>query len=450
LGRNTKKNGEVFHYVRIEESLCNGCVLCMKACPTKAIRVRQSGSARIEGFCIDCGECVRVCPRGAVKPVITESYDLNESPYSIVSASTVLYAQFGEDVMPNDVLLGLRRMGFDYVHDQSYTSEMFNVAIELYIKERRQTAESAWPLISPVCPVVVRLIAYRFPSLLKHIPPLATPREIVAREAKSRLSAKYQCNPEEIKVLHITPCPAKMICIQEPLFQDHSYLDAAIGISTIYEEIRRNIQELEEDKVLHHSSGVGLGWGMSGGEVAGLDLNCLAVSGLQETIHYLEKIEMGLLSDVDYVEFRICTEGCVGGPLTVRDKYQAKHHVQKLVRMFGVEKRVKYDYVKKLYGEGWFLLEKEATPLGQNTSRGSVSEGIERQAEVERILHALPRKECGVCGCPDCRTFAEDVVDGRATLNHCIFMGKKRRSKNIPKGLKKRGPVLKKRGKAGD
>ncbi|MBW1797486.1 MAG: 4Fe-4S binding protein, partial [Deltaproteobacteria bacterium] len=28
-------------YVEVDEKLCNGCVLCMKACPTKAIRVRN-------------------------------------------------------------------------------------------------------------------------------------------------------------------------------------------------------------------------------------------------------------------------------------------------------------------------------------------------------------------------------------------------------------------------
>jgi len=81
---------------------------------------------------------------------------------------------------------------------------------------------------------------------------------------------------------------------------------------------------VEEDIVLHHSGGIGLSWGMSGGEISGLDLHCLAIPGLQETIHYLEKIEMGLLGDIDYVEFRACSEGCLGGPFTVMDKYQGK------------------------------------------------------------------------------------------------------------------------------
>ena len=410
-------------YVEIDETRCNGCVLCMKACPTKAIRVKENRIARIEGVCIDCGECVRVCPRNAIKAITIRPHELEKSHFEIVSPSPVIYAQFGEDVMPNDILLALRRMGFRYVHDQSYTNEMFNVAMELYIQERRKDTDAPWPLISPICPVVVRLISHRFPSLLQHIPPLVAPREIVAREAKRRLSEKYGCSEDEINVLHITPCPAKMVCIKEPLFQERSYLDAAVGISHVYDRVAENLKGLEEDMVLHHSGGIGLGWGMSGGEIAGLNMNCLAVSGLQETIKYLGKIELGLLNHIDYIEFRLCTEGCLGGPLTVADKYQAKHNLQRLVRMFGVEKRVKYEYVRRLYEKGWFFTDKREFKV-QALSKEEISKKLEKQTRVEEILAKLPRKECGVCGSPDCQTFAQDVVEGRATVDQCIFLSR--------------------------
>jgi len=418
----TSLDPQPVRYIQIDEALCNGCVLCMKACPTKAIRVRE-GKARIEGVCIDCFECVRACPRGAVQAITSERIDLTEKSRIIVSPSTVVYSQFDETVLPNDVLLGLKRMGFGYIHDQSYTSEIFNLAVEMFIKENREKPDAPFPFISPVCPVVVSLIAYRFQSLLKHIPPLVTPREIVAREGKMRLSARHGCNPDQFKVLHITPCPSKMICMKESILQEHSYLDAAVGINSIYEELKNNIQDVEEDIVLHHSGGIGLSWGMSGGEVSGVDLNCLAVSGLRETIRYLEKIEIGLLSNIDYVEFRACTEGCLGGPFTVMDKYQGKRHLQKLVRMFGVEKRVKYGYVKKLYDKGWFFTDKTPSLEGQIAPLTSVDivKGIERQNRIEEILKLLPRKECGACGCPDCLTFAEDVVDGKDSLQSCVF-----------------------------
>lgn len=412
------------HYVRIDEHLCNGCVLCMKACPTKAIRVRGGGVARIEGTCIDCGECIRVCPRGAIKAITTGSDPARLSRYTIISVSPVLYAQFGEDVTPNEILLSLRKK-FKFVYDQAYTHELCNVAAELYIRDNKEKEGALWPLLSPLCPVVNRLIAYRFPALLKNLIPIITPREIAARELKRRLYCESVFKTDEFGVYHVTPCSAKMISIKEPMFLESSFIDGVLGINEVYDIIKKNIRDVEEDIMLHSSSGLGIGWAVSGGEIAGMGPgNYLAVSGLQETIRYLEKVEMGLLDDMQYIEFRACAEGCIGGPLTVVDKYQAKRALLKLVRMFGVEKRLKHGRTQKAYEEGWFFTTARRTPLDAQTGRLPIPEAIKRQERREEVLRMLPRKECGVCGSPDCQTFAEDVVDGKAELKECVFLGR--------------------------
>jgi len=408
-------------YIEIDEATCNGCVLCMKVCPTKAIRVKDVRMAHIVGDCISCGECVHVCPRGAIRAVTTQDYDLDASRYSAVSTVAVAYSQFGNDVMPNDILLALRRMGFQYVFDHAYFNEMFSVALEFFLREHSQREDPSWPLISPVCPVVVRLIECRFPGLLDHIPPLILPREIVAREAKKRIIAKHGCKPEEIIFHHVSPCSAKMMYIRQPLLLERSYLNKAIGINQIFNDIKNNIREPEEEMILHHSGGVGILWGLSGGEIAGLDARCLAVSGLQETIDYLEKIEMGLFNNIEYMEFRICKEGCLGGPLTVIDKYEAKRRLQRLGRMFGIENRVKPSHIKKLYEQGWFSTDRKNT-IKKKRSPISVTDRIDRLNRVEKTLKELPGKECGLCGAPDCRTLAEDIVDGRTALNECPFL----------------------------
>ncbi|MDF2570005.1 MAG: hnr [Sporomusa sp.] len=50
----------------IEESLCKGCGLCIKNCPTGAVTLTDK-IARLSSNCTSCGICMRICPCGAVR-----------------------------------------------------------------------------------------------------------------------------------------------------------------------------------------------------------------------------------------------------------------------------------------------------------------------------------------------------------------------------------------------
>jgi len=410
------------HHMRIEDKLCNGCVLCLRACPIKAIRVRDHKQARIEGFCIDCGECLRVCPRGAVRAVTTGIRNTERSKTALV-VSPVFYAQFGEGVSPARVNRALKNIGFLDAYDEFEALEIFSTAVEIYLNENRDHSQIPRPLISPVCPVVVRIISSRFPSLLKHFPPIFRPREIVARTIRETSEEKYALRADEIRVFHVSPCSAKMMAIENPILVHKSYLDGAIGMNEIYLGVKNQLKMDRGPADYPARFGLGLAWGKSGGEISTMaDGNFLAVSGMQETLRYLEKIEMGLLDGIDYVELRPTPEGCIGGPLTVVDRYQAKHTIERTILRHGAQRSKDQARIQALYHEKRLFTDRAPGPPKAGSEALSLAEAIERQSRIEQLYQTLPMKECGVCGSPDCRTLAEDVIDGKAALEDCVYL----------------------------
>ena len=57
---------EYAHGFRMKEEACDGCLACMRACPTYAIRVKHDKASVQAELCIDCGSCEQACPNGAI------------------------------------------------------------------------------------------------------------------------------------------------------------------------------------------------------------------------------------------------------------------------------------------------------------------------------------------------------------------------------------------------
>ncbi|MFH1436478.1 MAG: [Fe-Fe] hydrogenase large subunit C-terminal domain-containing protein [Pseudomonadota bacterium] len=414
--------------LRIDADKCNGCVKCMHACPTRALRVRDGTAVILDDYCIDCGECVTACEKNAIVPLIDTFEDFFQKfKFKIALPSPVLYSQFGGTVQPNDILAAIRSLGFGCVVDEAYICEMVSSVIKHYADKNK----SGFPYISSMCPVVTRLIQMRFHDLIHAIIPLQSPREITAQELKRKYSKKLGLPEEDIGVLYITPCSAKINAIKDPPARKKSTIDAAMAIKDMYMRIANKLFTIrdsitEDDEMYMRASGLGISWGMVGGEIANFDHSeCIAVSGIRDVIKILEDIDRGRFSNLRYLELRACREGCLGGNLNVEDRYVARMNLIRLVDMFGSTPKFDREKLMRTH-QSYFSFEKEPSPIREteaplNRRRDTAIEMLNRVIEIHGSLKQI---DCGACGSPDCATFAEDVVREYSTLDQCVFIGR--------------------------
>jgi Fe-S-cluster-containing hydrogenase component 2 len=416
---------QYYHSIRFDEGKCRGRMKCLRVCPTQAIRVRRGRARMIEERCIDCGECITACPSGAVIPLTDPFGELARFRHTVAIPSPALYTQFGREILPDKILGGLKKLGFDDAFDLATTCGEVSFAIQEYLRQDRGPR----PLIANACPTVVRLIQVKYPDLIDLLIPINLPREIAAKNIKQKKARQFGLNEKEIGAFYITPCPVKMISIKQPAEKGKSHLDGALSIADVYGPLLSAMEGVEKEsyrKALESICILGIGWAMVGGMSRTLRLrNSLSVSGLPDIIKVFDDIERGRLRDIDFVEAYSCAQGCCGGSLTVENVYSSYNKVLKLVETLEFEKiKACPDIreVRRLYASNYFFLERKIEPRPLTPLHPDVSQAIRKRKEKDELSATLPGIDCGACGSPDCLTFAEDVVTGQAQLTECIVL----------------------------
>ena len=407
------------HSVTLDRDKCKGCINCIKRCPTEAIRVREGKASIIAERCIDCAECIRICPHHAKKALCDPLEVLEDYEYTIALPPPSFYGQFNNLEEPDLVLAALRDLGFDDVFEVARAAELVSEAT----RRLMQGGNMPRPVISSACPAGARLIRVRYPDLIDHVLPLVAPVELAARMAKRQAMEKTGLPAEKIGCIFLSPCPAKVTAIRDPMGTSKSQVDAAVAVKEVYPRLLGLMKKRQAADNLATAGRIGIGWAESGGESAGLVTvdSYLAADGIENVIRVLEDLEDEKYPGLDFVELDACAGGCVGGVLQVENPYIAKAKLKTLRRYMPVSKNHlgKSIPVEMLWDKD--LVYAPVLELGETRA-----ESFARYSQLQQILEQLPGLDCGSCGAPTCQALAEDVVRGAAEVEDCVVLLRRR------------------------
>ncbi len=374
------------HSLAIRAERCVGCLECIKACPARALRVRDSKPTIIDALCIDCACCIETCSHGVFglsEPATAEDHrKLDDVIRDTLLIPRAFLTQFGLKIPPRLVISALRSLGFKDIRFSEDWQE----------ETRRKTILHArgdvpHPQIAPLCPAVVNLLTSNFPSLLHLLAPFLSPVESAVEDLAVQSAAIVPACPgqytqllraelsEGIRVL----APDHLTALVAPLVASSS--EASGGEGQLHTRTARTSSD--ETHVLR-------AWGMS------------AVGDI------LEKTERGLLEHYLVLDLSACVNGCYGTPLFPEDSFIARSRW--LRSGLGRVQPVKAAPRSVPY------LPRAGVRLAED-----MREAIAKLARIDEITAALPGRDCGACGAPSCAALAEDIVLGRGNRSQCVI-----------------------------
>jgi ferredoxin len=403
---NNERNA--YNSVRLDPGKCNGCINCLKRCPTGATRLRDGKAHINEEWCIGCGECVRICERGAKLAVCDPlpSALKSDFKYIIALAAPTLLAQFDSyDV--DGILSALLGLGFNAVFEVALANELVSFATRRVLREG-----AVRPLIASSCPAVLKLIQFKYHNLIKYISPVLQPPTVAAQLARAE-ARKKGFEDEGIGVFYISPCGARATAIKRR--GGASGINGVLSQADVYFKIAPALDKAEP-ATRSRAGASGMSWAAVGGEAKAAECErFLAADGIENVIKVLDQLEKGALPNLEFIELAACPGGCAGGIFNIENPYLARTKVAAVRKLLPA----KSDFAD--YDVDKFLRREPYAAIDLHRLAGDRTEAMRKMMEIERIYAELPHIDCGSCGAPNCRTFAEDVVKGAADRGACRY-----------------------------
>lgn len=358
--------------------LCGRCVsVCEDVMGVACIDFVYRGSKSMIGTtfnrglnvssCINCGQCIMVCPTGALteKNHFAEIQDALANPKKTVvvqyapSITVSLAEEFGMETgadINGLINATLRKLGFDYVFDTSFSADLTIMEESAELIQRVQT-NGVFPMITSCCPGWIKYAEEFATEFLPNLSSCKSPQQMMGAVIKSWFADKMNLKPEEIYSVSIMPCTAKKFEAQrdEMTSKGISDVDAVLTTREFARFIKLygiDIHKLEPeitDSPLGARSTAAKLFGSSGGvmeaairtaffkitgrellkfqikelrgfasrketiiDIDGLKLGIAVVNGIANAKKLLDEIRAGR-NDLHFIEVMACPGGCIGG-----------------------------------------------------------------------------------------------------------------------------------------
>lgn len=418
------KDTNYTHAIQIDTKKCIGCSHCMRVCPTQAIRIVEGHADIMPERCVDCGECFRVCPVRAIYVKDDGLSALKEGTYRIALIPSVFIGQFPSEYTATKILETIKKIGFDDVFEVEQAVDFMK---EIYKESAKENLSH--PVFSSYCPAVVRLIQVQYPSLTMEIQQLKAPHDIAAIYLR-KIKAEQGIHPENIFIFYITPCAAKIVAAKSPVGEKKSPIDGVINMRELYNKVAKIILNQKDPGVSKKTANMSpdcVNWSLSGYEKKYFEGRSLAIDAMDNVIEFLDRLEMGQISDINFLEMRACDQGCAGGILcpgnrflTVERLEQREKKLQRLVeRNEGNIQNLLMEYRKMLSDSS------KVNPIYPRAGLlldADIEKALQKAERIKKLMTYLPGFDCGACGAPSCKSLAEDIVKNKASISHCVFV----------------------------
>ena len=107
--------------------------------------------------------------------------------------------------------------------------------------------------------------------------------------------------------------------------------------------------------------------------------------------------------------------------MVVENPFVAKARLQTLRRYLPVSQTLlqgdERDYIPQSY-----FFDELPTYMPIQRLSANFGESLRMMSVIQKLNEALPGIDCGACGAPNCRAFAEDVVRGKAPEDGCVIL----------------------------